>query len=207
MTELVIPTVGSEGYYTVLPPFDTILVPNILYTCQAVRRLNDYLANNENPKEKIYTRYGLGDNVYTDDLKNDMFIVSLQAGVGQWIYIPARYILGYPVSNGVKYHDVMLGVNLGSIPVDLDLSVVKTAVSNAVHDTLGITPTIADVEISKTIIVTHEQHKSIMDVRLGHMTLYLSDRAKVDKGQTDIESLQYKITQLEEYIKTNIQMS
>lgn len=207
MTDYVIPSVGSEGYYTTLPPFDTIIVPNVLYTCQAVRKLKDYLANNENPKEKIYDRYQLGDLAYTDDLKNDMPIVSLQAGVGQWIYVPARYITAYPVSNGVKYHDMMLAVNLGSIPVSLDLAPIKTAVSNAVHDLLGITPTVADVEISTTIIVPHEKHNEILQNRLGQVELYLSDRGKAEKAQVDIESLQYKIGQLETFIKANLPMT
>jgi len=201
MSELVIPSVGSEGYYTVTSPFDTIIVPNVLYKCQAVRKLNDYLANNENPKEKIYTRYQLGDDAYAQDLKDDMFIVSLQAGVGQWIYIPARYILNYPISNGVRYHDMMLGVNLGSVPVGLDLSPIKVAVTNTIHDLLGIDPTIAEVEISKTIVATHEQHEEITQRRLGHVELYLSDRGKFDKAQTDLESAQNKITQLETFIK------
>lgn len=206
MTELIIPSVGSQGYYSVIAPFDTIIIPNVLYTCQAVRRLNDYLANNENPKEKIYNRYQLGDDAYNQDLKNDMFIVSLQAGTGVWVYIPARYISSYPISNGVRYHDMMIGVNLGSVPVDMDLSPVKTAVINTVHDMLGITPTVAEVEISKTIIVTHDKHAEIMQARLGHVELFLSDRGKADKAQVDIESLQNKIAQLETFIKANIQM-
>jgi hypothetical protein len=59
----VLPVVGSSGYYELAHPFDALVMDKVEYTCKAVRRISDYLANNEDVKVAIYDKYGIA-NVY-----------------------------------------------------------------------------------------------------------------------------------------------
>ena len=116
MFEFVMPTVGSSGYFQLRAPFDKLILPNERYTCQALRRISDYLANNETPYEDIYEANGASRDDYDKDRTTDGYIVSLQAAIGHWVYVPVRYIAGYPVVNGVPYHSLTLTLALPPMP-------------------------------------------------------------------------------------------
>lgn len=206
-TNLVIPTVGSEGHYETLAPFNSKVLPNVRYVCQAVRKLNDYLANNEKPLDTIYLKNGLTQEDYENDLRDGMYIVSLQSGVGQWVYIPARYLVSYPISNGVYYHEVALVANLGSIPTGVDLSPIKAAVSNTLYDYIGVTPSIIETEISATIVLPYEKHQEIQTYRDEHKRIFQSDSERLRLANQQIDRLKYQMQQLEKYIKDKLHLT
>lgn len=203
-SNLVIPSVGTEGYYETLDPFKNKVLPNVRYTCQAVRKLNDYLANNEKPLDTIYIKNGLTQEDYDNDLRDGMYIISLQSGVGQWVYIPARFIVTYPIANGVYYHEMALVVGLGSIPAGLDLTPIKDSVANTVYDRLGVMPTLSETEISAVIIVPFETHQQIQTYRQNITTVKQSDTERLRLANESIVSLKYQIGKLEDYIKTKL---
>lgn len=204
MADYPIPTVGATGYYRLKPPFDGLLSENDRYTCRAVRSITDCLANNENIKDTVYIKNGLTEADYNGDLANGVYIVSLQSDVGQWIYLPASYILGYPTTNGVEYYNALLAVNIGSIPTRLDLSTIKESISNLVYDTMGITPDIQTVQLSKVALIPEETHADITTARLNRATVTLSDSGRLRATQLELERALTKLHALENYILANL---
>ena len=198
----ILPAINSSGFFQLKPPLDALIYPNEQYTCIAIRDLSDYMANNETPQTSIYAKYGiLGD--YVQDLADNMYIVCLQNSVGNRLQIPAKYLLTYPITNGIPYRAVMVCISLPAIPVSNDLSALTTAVSNAAIDILGVQPVVKVVETSKPILID-----SIVDAETN------AARNKIINGQTTDRSryygllrsynqLQQKITSLENYIKAN----
>ncbi len=201
--DMIIPTVGSSGYFDLRSPFDTKILSGERYTCQAVRRISDYLANNETPLETIYVDAGLTEVEYEVDLKKDMYIVSLQAGTGHWVYVPASYINTLPIVNGIPYRTLMIGVALPAMPADKDFSNIQTAISNLVTDTLGVTPNIKLVETSKTLLLDSAKHDILQSQRNAIISNSGTDRAKhVSVVMTLAQALD-KISVLEAYIEQN----
>jgi hypothetical protein len=200
MTQYVIPTIGSSGYFELRPPLDTLIIINERYTCQGLRKLSEYLANNEDPKTLFYNEYSLTQDDYDADILEDMVIASLQSEIGHWLYIPVRYIVNYPITNGIPYRTVMIGVSLPSLPVERDLTYLQTDIENLITDSLGVTPVIKIVETSRVVLVPRDKH----DITQSNRTLLsngrTTDRSRYASLLIDHQNALDKIGALERYI-------
>lgn len=203
MTDIPLPTVGASGYYELRSPLNTLVTLGERYTCQAIRRLSDYLANNEDAKTDIYVKVGI-EASYDQDLNDNVYIVSLQSDKGHWLYVPASYIVSYPLTNGIPYRALMIGVSLPSIPADRDLSFLETDIANLVSDVLGVVPIMRQVETSRVVLVTKTKHDLLQAERNALSAGRVTDRARYMKTQQDLDTALAKIAALEQYIKNHL---
>lgn len=204
MTLSILPVIGSSGFYELAAPFDVEVVDKIEYTCKAIRRISDYLANNEDPKASIYNAYEIDEAVYEEDLSKDAYIVSLQSRKGHWLYVPSRYILSYPSVNGVPYRSVMLGVSLPPLPVSQDLTAILSDIKDLVENSLGVSVAVRQVETSMNVLVDYSIHEATQQERNIHIegrsTLYARNVALREENNLLIQ----KVASLENYIKSNL---
>jgi hypothetical protein len=199
----VIPSVGSSGTYVFTAPFSALALPDDEYTCRAVRKLSDYVANNEDAYTNVYVAAGLTQTDYQNDLAVDMPIASLQSQIGHWLYVPVRFIQSLPQSSGIAYQNKVLAVNIGAVPVDLDLTFLITAISNVVIDNFGITPQIQQVVTSKTSIIPYATDAQVQNARKGRITNSTTDTAALKALQIQYNNAIEKIQALETYILNN----
>lgn len=198
----ILPTIGSAGYYELRTPLNTLITVGERYTCQAIRRISDYLANNEDVKTDVYTKLAIVAD-YDLDLENDAHIVSLQSDKGHWLYVPASYIVGYPLVNGIPYRTVMIGISLPSMPADRDLTFLETDLANVVSDSLGVIPVIRQVETSRVVLVSSEAHEQTQMDRTMLSANRVTDRTRFMTTQQELTTALAKIAELELYIKNN----
>lgn len=201
--DMVIPSVGSSGYFELRAPFDTKMLANEFYTCQAVRKLSDYLANNEDPFADIYEPAGLTQSVYEAELATDVFIISLQAETGHWVYVPATYLVKLPVVNGIPYRSMMIGVSLPALPADKDLSHLETAIRNLVMDTIGVASVTKVVETSRVSLVDRAAHTAKQAQRDANIASANTDTSRLAVANTKLTQALLKISHLEAHILAN----
>ena len=204
MSSRILPVIGSSGTYELLPPFDTVILPEELYTCKAIRNISEYVSYNQDAKKLVYDYYGLSEVDYENDIQEDMEIVSLQNNKGVWVYVPARYIIKYPEVDGIPYHQLSLVCKLPAIEVKRDISHLKTDVINLIKDTLGVEPAVEIVEVSRTIAVTRETSDLLKIERALVSNGRVTDRAKYMQLLQQQQVLLDKIEALENYIKSTL---
>lgn len=204
MANIVIPSIGTSGSYTFKSPLDVLTTGPERFTCKAVRNLSDYIANREDPEKNIYIANGLTSNDFDTDILVDMPIVSLQSDIGHWVYIPARFILTYPITNGIPYRSVMIGASLPSIPADRDVSFLLTDIANIIKDSLGVDSIMKVVETSRVILVPKETHDLETANRKMKANYRPTDRVKYMELLTQHNTALEKITALEDYIKSKL---
>lgn len=204
LSDLIIPSIGQEGYYSFLSPFDAFTSAGQIYTCKEVRQLGGIIASNEDPYTLYYQPYGLTQDDFNSDLAINMYIVSLQSDQGQWVYVPARFIKTYPQLDGVAYHSVAFSIQSGPVPVNKDLTAIKEALSNVVVDMLGITPDIAIVQTSKTTILSKSDSDLIENSRAQRAVNNKTDRARYMAAEQLVAKQAALIQQLEAYILANM---
>ena len=201
MTLRVLPIVGSKGYYELAAPFDALALDTVEYTCKAIRRMSDCLANNEDLKTSIYTANKIDENIYDEDLAEDAYIVSLQSGTGHWLYVPYRYIVSYPSPNGVPYRSVMFGVSMPSLPAAQNLTALLTDVKALVEARLGVTVAVRTTETSKVSLIPLETHLTKQNEReikrLGESSYF----STVIRLRRENDVLLDKVAALEKYIQ------
>jgi len=199
----IIPFIGATGFYTLLTPFDTKINIDEQYTTKAIRSISDYISNNENIKALVYDANGILSTVYDQHVLDDIEIIALQSDLGHWIYVPSPYISKYPDPNGVVYKTTMIGVSLPPLPVELDLHLLDTDISNLIIDRLGVTPVIKQVETSKPVLVSDAIDVQHTTTRLALTNGDITDRARVLTLQSTLQQALNKITELETYIQAN----
>lgn len=196
--------VGTTGIFNLKIPFNSLLVPQTIYTCQSVRKLSEIAANGDDAYLEYYQPLGITQTDFDNDKKLDITILSLVSDTGQWVYVPDSYILSYPNINGVTYIAIMLGISLGALPVTKDLSALKTIITNVVKDTIGINSIVQEVAVSVPTIVPHTDSVVIEAARTTQISIVKSDRALLNKANIDLVAAQAKITSLENYIKSRL---
>lgn len=204
MSTLIIPTIGSKGFFKVKAPFDSYINETEQYTCQGVRSIGDYIAFNEDPLNNIYLFYGLTEDDFDGHVKDNMMIVSLQSENGQWVYVPASHLLTYPLMNGIPYQVIMLGVSLGAIPNTTDLAPIQTLVSNVIYENYGVMPEIKPVILSKPKLVDSETHTRIEGARLARAVGKKTDFGRFKQLEQQYNALREHCEILEDFIRTNM---
>ena len=195
----VLPVVGSFGRFEFSAPFDTMGSPNLEYTCQAVRRISEFIGNNENAWDIAYAPYSIPEAIYREDVIENAYIAVLQSGKGHWLYVPYRYILSYPAGDGIPYQSKTLAFALPSVPDELDLKPLLMEIGERIKGALGTEVTGRITLTSKVTLVPRELHLQKVSERALRRTgagLYQS----VARLEAENASLRQKLAQLEAYI-------
>lgn len=198
------PRIGDSGVFTLKEPFQILVTPQVIYTCRSIRTINDILATGVQVYEKYYQALGVSEATYLDDAANNVCIIGLQAGTGEWIYVPETYITAAPNTSGVKYSSIVLGVGLGAIPDELNLEGLISTISEIVYESIGVQPKIKAVLVSQPAFIDHDKHDRLEQARKAKITNNETLFAKSNRLATENDELQSKIKQLEEYIKKTL---
>lgn len=197
------PTVGSSGVFELREPFNSDIDTGVDYTCQGVRRLSEYLANNEEPWDNIYAPKKIDEVIYQEHLNADIEIVSLQAETGQWIYVPVTYVISYPSTNGIPYRSIAISVGLPALPANRNFDFLFDSLKNLMKDSLGVPCTVDLIETSKVTLVSSEKHAVKQAARNLVANAASTDRARYMSKVRELESAKQKIAILEAWIKKN----
>lgn len=193
-----IPSIGTRGLYTLQSPFQALLLANTAYTCVAVRKLEDIIAAGADPKAEYYTVHGLDDSAYAADLAAGACIVSLQAGAGDWVYVPTSHILSMPDQGGVAYTVMALAVSLSAVPDSLDLSYLKGRIAEVVTESLGVeAPEVHALALSPTTNVSLNEHQALELARQANISETSTDHAKLLAMTAQRDALAVRVQELE----------
>lgn len=199
-----IPEIGSVGKFSFKDPYSKLTPIETKLVCKSIRKITELLSRNESVFELHYKPHGLTEAQYKQDLKDDVSIISLQAESGVWFYVPSSYLLSYPNTNGVIYTRIILGVGLGAISDNLDLTGINAAISGLIYDQLGLRCEIKPVVASQSTVVSYEDHEKIELIRKSNIKLYKSETTLLAEAVQERNLALAKIKELELFIKNNI---
>lgn len=170
MINYVMPVVGATGLFVLKPPFNAKMPAEVVFTCESVRSIKDYVAQNQDILQEVYVASTLTEADYELAVQNDIPIVALRADQGQWIYIPADYIEKYPTVDGVMYRQIMFGVSTPPIDSSVDLVDLSTKIQQLVTDYIGRACEVNTMELTVPFMLTMEAHaaeKAIRDAAIS----------------------------------------
>lgn len=198
------PQIGELGLYTLMHPYDVLLTPKTVYTCQSIRTLNDYISNGESVYEKFYAPLGVNNELYQKDLIENVFVVGLQAGTGEWVYVPSSFISKAPENNGIKYIPVVMGVSLGAIPDEYNLESLTLQFKDLVKATLGIEPEVKAVLVGSAKWFSEQEHELINSAREQNINTTDSAFIKLAQVQQENDRLKQVIKEYEKIFKISL---
>lgn len=149
-----VPAIGLRGHYKLLPPFDAISngihvpsdpqstsqkpVSSILLTCKSIEKISSLVGLGTDVFGTVYEPFGLTEDEYKEDLKNDVNIITLWSDGGVIITFPGKYLAEYPNTNGVGYLVNHLHILLPAFPHYFSFSQVISDIQGLVQLRLGI---------------------------------------------------------------------
>ncbi len=159
------PSIGDSGFFKLKAPYSVLVADETLYTCQSIRTINDFIAAGESVYEKFYLPLSVSVDQYQQDLVDNVYITGLQAGTGEWVFVPSSFIEAAPNSNGVKYIPVVVGISLGAIQDAFNLEAIIAQFKDIVINTLGVTPEVKGVVVGSAKWMTNEEHELLEAAR------------------------------------------
>ena len=163
----VVPPLLLRGIWTLRAPFS--VVPNTIYTVEAVRTFDEMMRLNVNIVERVYAPVGLDKTAYESDVMELAKVVSLTAPGHPTVYVPSTYIDQMPDDTAVSYDYVVLSIPLGAVPTTLisEMQQTMNVVQSAVSDLIGITPQVNIAIAPSAGTVTAAQHRINEENRLA----------------------------------------
>lgn len=199
-----LPDIGSSGIYTLLEPFQNDLLANTNYTCIAIRKFADIAVAGGDVYNDYYLPKSISKVVYQSDLENGACILTLQTNSGRTTHVPSSYLKTYPASGGKAYHVVALAINIGAIPDELDLTLLKLKIAELVKDTVGIqNASVKSVLISDKQLVTNQTHAALEAARQANITNSTTDRSKLTALTAELAAVRQRNEELEAWIVAN----
>jgi len=165
-----IPLVGLRGQFKFNKPFDTILNDSAVYKTTAVRTITEMETEDIDVLKVIYLDQNLTADDYEKDLKSDMPIAVLQAEGGGLYYIPVKYFSSLPNITGVIYAGKAMFINLGNVPVNLNLDFIIDDLKDIIKSVSGLNTTIEIEEVTGRFIVPYKEHDKLEKERESNMT-------------------------------------
>lgn len=134
------PRINATGAYELRSPFT--IDSGIEYRCEAIEGFEKLEEQGINPFSEYYQPNGLLMSDYQDDKNNGINIITLMSENGATIHVPSSYIISYPTDTSVPYSNIVLSVDLGSLPEQRDLLDLQMLVKQAAEQVTGNTVTV-----------------------------------------------------------------
>lgn len=195
------PPILTRGRYVLQQPW--VANPGKLYTCQAIRSFKDLYEKNIDPYTQYYEPKGLGEGVFSDDVSANANIVTLISDNNDIIYVPDTYIASYPDMGDYEYSQMILSCSLGALPDYLDLTYLKSQVSQVASDVIGAEPEVLEHRGPSTGAVSASEHETLEAARLSAISQRETTYAQLQRAQTTIANQQQQIETLEQILIDN----
>ena len=168
MSQGMVPNVGDRGTYILKSPW--VLDQKGEYTCHAIRSFNEIAKNGVNVYDTFYKPKGVSEQSYKLDAEAGVVIVALRTSLGTFVYVPSSYIIGVPNGNGYAYSRRLITVDLGALPVGLKTEALQKDLVTLINARFGVDPTLSEVELPISEIVTPDNHEALERGRKGRIT-------------------------------------
>lgn len=204
-----IPGLYVEGSFTAKPPFTLVVNPEVCYTVEALRTVDEIRGANVNVYSMMFEPVGILEEeaeAILEELDRTAGVVIVLTSTGNKdVYLPSSYLLAFPSVDGTKYEHMAMIVDLGAVPPQLrnvlaetqqeiqDLVLSRVGVDNNVH--IGVVPTTAYVEAGQTRSFENARKNKIIDAKTN-IKVISELQAQVAKQEAYIQVLQDKIIEL-----------
>lgn len=198
------PPLYAKGLYTVTAPWQ--LTPSTIYVCRAIRSFDDLYELGKDVYKTFYqpmvgtapftTEQDAIDAFESDRDEQAAIITLMTEDNTETVYIPDTYIANYPGMNNYNYNRIVLSVDLGMVPDYLDMSVMKSDISDMVLNTLGVTNTAREHRSPTKGSVTPTQHASMEATRQGNITITETADQRAIRLQAEKDALQQEVDAL-----------
>lgn len=193
------PALYSTGKWDIRTPFE--VDANSVYVCIAIRSFQELRASGIDPFTQFYQPLGISEEVFLQDERNLVNVVTLFSDTQPMAFIPDSYIESYPDNTTMPYKHMVLSISLGAVPDTLVLTDIKEKVANLVLAEMGINTIVKEHHAGcATEFLSLQEHKVVEANRLSRLETNKSLYTVIAEQQRQIDQLTQNNKVLEEVI-------
>ena len=200
MASIILPEVHAAGLWTLKAPYSSLLLPNVYYTCMAVRKMEDFIVLGIDPFTTYYEPFQLEKSKYQEDMLVGHCIVTVKSATNEVKSFPSSMLSSFPTGGGVLYQTLAIAIDLGAVPVDMDLTGLENKLKDLVRDTLGVEGTPRLVNLSTKQLIDKESAKNIEAARQAKIRTSTTLTAENLALKAQLAELQTKLADAEKWI-------
>lgn len=195
------PDIGATGRYVIRSPYNSVVSPNVLYTCRAKRTFNDCEKRGESVYDRYYKPFGFVDGQSGFSLDKErtdgVLIISLFGQDGTVVYVPSNYIESFPDQSGVLYNHIVLSCSLGPLPSTFDPTAAMQALKAQVQALTGVIDPPVELHMFPVTQNPTVQEATVMEnTRQGNITVNKSPQQELSEANAEIAKLRLHIDEL-----------
>lgn len=186
------PQIDATGVYTVKEPF--VIADGDIYKCEGIYGFEALESMCIDIFACYYEPVDLTIEELAEDRNNNVNIVTLiPVNGGPALHIPSSYILTVPVSSVIPYNRLIVSLDLGLLPDELELSSMMEAIRDAASDITGVLPKVKLHRVAVSGGIDPTKHKLLETNRK------LAQRYR-NTAHSEVKKLVDLIAKKEEYI-------
>jgi len=200
---MIIPILNTKGTFVLEEPFNTLVKTAQIFTVTSIRSIQELEASNEEPYLTIYQAVGLTEADYKDDILKNIPIIVFATEGGEYFYVPADRLLSEPVSNGYAYRQMGLSIDLGYIPIEMNLDLIRDIIIEDVYNITSITPRVDAYPMSSITSVSKTKDTEFKLLVASKKTVDKSYKTRYYELMALYNKQKVLLGKVEEYVKTN----
>lgn len=183
-----LPPVGVNSLFLFKRPFSSYVrsvlnidVDEVKLKVISVVSMRDMIAIEKiDPFTKYYIPVGVMESDFKQDLDNDVPILTLLYNDISVVKVPLSYISFYKAIAQIEYSNKLVIVDMGVVPMKLDVAVYFDGLKDYMETRLGVRPEVKEVSIGSTVFSTAE-HELKESTRTGVITVHDTNETKLQK--------------------------
>jgi hypothetical protein len=183
-----VPPIGVSSLFLFKRPFSSyvrsvlnINVDEVKLKVISVVSMKDMISIEKiDPFIKYYIPVGVVESDFKLDLDNDVPILTLLYNEINVVKVPLSYISFYRAIAQIEYTNKMVIVDVGKLPMKLDLAVHFEGLKDFIETRVGVRPEVKEVSLGSTVY-TSAEHELKEGTREAVITVHDTNETKLQK--------------------------
>lgn len=194
--------IGKHGSFILKPPFTKYTTTGLAGKIVGVNYVQHLVSKGQDVKGKVYRPVD-AENLYANDLRKNVIIVTIKTLGGKKYEIPDIYIENLYDDN-LNFVDAYVTVKIGNLPRSYDYAYIRTQLATEVTKLSGVTVKPTDVYISAQDngqIYSQEEYNFLDATRLANISNLTTDYGKYVTQLKENQLLKSKVNSLEKTVR------
>jgi len=197
----------TKGLFQLKEPYNSMINNDEQYEIVYADTISNMAASGSNPLENVYKISGATEKEYNVDLLANVIIYGIVNSSGGIFYFPETSVLESPYNLLETYVEYGIGLNLGLLKKDIDLTGLQNGLIDYITGYLGIKPTFKIAPISYDVSMTVDKSVALEAERDIVKKSINTDKNKIDKLTADLRLSLERESRKDAYIRKTLKIN
>ena len=203
-----IPAIGTTAFFTFKDPFNKTIKSRFnthkekfkLKVISIVSMEDMIRSMKRDPYSEVYALASISEVDYAQDKKDQVPIITFaytdNEAYDHFFRVPLNYIDSFESPSNVEYVNRALVLNLGKLPMELNLTSIYEDVADFVTSRLGVKPVLKDISTGEIDLIDMEEHEDRETIRVNNVIVHKTLSVQLEEMRLDFSEYVKRVGEL-----------